>query len=204
MPDDSPPPKPDPNLNALLVAQFDYITHTALGSNEDRARISNYYLVTTGAAVAAIVGARLDGTSLQGIYWGFSAVFLPLSLLGLFTLLTLIRLRAGWMDSAGAMNQITDYYTRAYPEARLREALRWTTSDLPPAGKVNSVAFWMAASAILIDSATAMAMVIYAGLATSQKPVDFPLLLLSLGVGLAFALAQVWLYFHFLPPRQSA
>jgi hypothetical protein len=34
----------------ILVAEFNYIASTAFQANEDRARVSNYYLMSAGAA----------------------------------------------------------------------------------------------------------------------------------------------------------
>ena len=49
------------DVNEILVAEFEYIAATAFQANEDRARVSNYYLMSAGAAVAAILGARIEG-----------------------------------------------------------------------------------------------------------------------------------------------
>ena len=55
-------PGPGPlDVNEILVAEFEYIAKTAFQANEDRARVSNYYLMTAGAAVAAILGAKIEG-----------------------------------------------------------------------------------------------------------------------------------------------
>jgi len=43
------------DVNEIVVAEFEYIATTAFQANEDRARVSNYYLMTAGAAVAAIL-----------------------------------------------------------------------------------------------------------------------------------------------------
>jgi len=43
------------DVNEILVGEFEYIAKTAFQANEDRAWVSNYYLMTAGAAVAAIL-----------------------------------------------------------------------------------------------------------------------------------------------------
>ena len=43
----------------LTVAEFNYIGQSTNQSSEDRARVSNYYLVTIGAAIAAILSEKL-------------------------------------------------------------------------------------------------------------------------------------------------
>ena len=34
------------DVNEILIAEFNYIANTAFQANEDRARVSNYYLMT--------------------------------------------------------------------------------------------------------------------------------------------------------------
>lgn len=199
-------PKLDENANALLVAEFQYITQTALGSNEDRARVSNYYFVAAGTAVAAIVGARFETNPPKEVYLGFSVVFTVLTLLGFFTLFSLIRLRDGWMSSARAMNRIKAFYQKVYPEAHLDEAFEWRTDSLPSPGKVNSVAFWTAAAAILVDSTTAMGALLYYDIYNSVSSAPAPLQSLPpvntpavVFVGLVVLAIQLFIYFRLLP-----
>ena len=76
---------------------------------------------------------------------------IALAALGLITLLSLVRLRAGWLNGVMAMNQIKKYYERIYPAAHLEKALVWR--KLPSATKRDSVAFYTALSVVLVDSA---------------------------------------------------
>lgn len=197
-----PPPRPDPQLNALIVSAFEYIAQTAVGSDEDRARVSNYYLVTAGTAVAAIVGSKLDPSAPKEISLGFSVVFGALFFLGLFTLLSLIRLRAGWMSSASAMNQIVKYYRDAYQsdKVQLEQVLPWMLGKLPAAGKPNSVAFWIAMSAILVDSMMAAGAILFYYLGQGLKALERPLLDNAVW-GFAIAVGgQLLIYFWSLHP----
>lgn len=145
------------DVNEILVAEFEYIATTAFQANEDRARVSNYYLMTAGAAVAAILGARIEGEMQPVGYWGFAVVFGALAFIGFLTVLQLARLRSAWRSSAQAMIQIKDYYREHCPDADLEKAFAWTNETLPSGAKRNSVAFLLALSVILVDAGAAVA-----------------------------------------------
>ncbi len=194
------PPPPAPSLNALIIAEFEYIAQATLQSSEDRARVSSYYLVTTGAAVAAILGAKFDVGMNGTVNFAIGVGFFVLALLGVFTLLALIRLRAGWMDGAKAMDKIKEYYAEIYPDAQLFEkSFDWQRASLPPPGKLNSVAFWTAAAAILVDSAMMTMAVAYVGVGITNTAIDPTLFLISVVVAALFAGAQIYLYWRLLP-----
>ena len=56
----APPIKPPTmlpvELDELLAAEYDYIAQTANQANEDRARVSSFYLIAVGSLVAALFG----------------------------------------------------------------------------------------------------------------------------------------------------
>jgi hypothetical protein len=186
--------------NSILIAEFEYIAQTAFQANEDRARVSNYYLVTVAAAVAAIVGAKIENTTPLGIYAGFSALFIVLSAYGAFTLLQLARLRSAWVESARAMNQIKDYYIHKYPEAKLAEAFAWTSNSIPAPNKGKSVAFLLALSVMVIDAFTAGAAMVYGGLALDLPQKNPFLVIAGIGLVAAFAFMQYRGYAAWLKP----
>ena len=179
--------------NEILVAEFNYIASTAFQANEDRARVSNYYLMTAGAAVAAILGIKLEEAMPTVVYWGFAAVFGALAIIGLLTVLQLARLRSAWMASAKAMNEIKDYYMERCPDAQLEEAFTWTSESLPSPSKRGSVAFLLALSVVLVDAGAAMASVAFLGAGVNQARLVL-WLLLGLFVGLVFIGIQFKLY----------
>lgn len=182
--------------NEILVAEFEYIATTAFQANEDRARVSNYYLMTAGAAVAAILGAKIEGEMQPVGYWGFAAVFGGLAIIGLLTVLQLARLRSAWRSSAQAMNQIKDYYRERCPDAQLEKALAWTSATLPPGKKPSSVAFLLALSVILVDAGAAVASAAFMGVAMNWTLSQiWPLLVL---VGVVFIGIQFKLYFDWV------
>lgn len=183
--------------NEILVAEFNYIASTAFQANEDRARVSNYYLMTAGAAVAAILGVKLEGAMPTAIYWGFVALFGALAIIGLLTVLQLARLRSAWMASAKAMNTIKDYYRKHCPDAQLEEAFTWTNKSLPAPSKRGSVAFLLALSVVLVDAGAVMASVAFLGIGVNQAWLVL-WLLLGLFVGLVFGIGQLRLYFDWV------
>lgn len=157
-------PPIDPNT--ILNAEYDYIIQTAMQANEDRARVSNYYLVAAGAAVAAIIGAGFDTPIPSCVYIGFSLLFIGLAIIGVLTLLQLARLRKAWRDSVVAMNQLKDYYIEHCKEIALEKAFAWRSATIPPATKRNSLAYLLALSVILIAGASLATAFVYLCLAT--------------------------------------
>ncbi len=197
-----PPPPLDPHLNSLLIAEFTYIADSTNKSSEDRARVSNYYLATIAAAAAAVFGRTLDNTAQATVNSAIGIGFLVLALIGLFTVLSIIRLRAGWMAGANAMDAIKEYCAKIYDKAQLDSAFEWERKDLPPAGKINSVAFWTASSMIAIDSAMMALAVIFGIAGISGKALDDWLMWEGLGGGLGFAILQLVVYWRQLPWRK--
>ncbi len=77
----------------FLSAEYDYIAQTAFQANEDRARVSTFYIVTFGTLIAALFSLQVDNIALDNIHRALVVVFLTLTLFGLSTLLQLVRLR---------------------------------------------------------------------------------------------------------------
>jgi len=148
MPNNKPVPV---EFDELLAAEFDYISQTATQANEDRARVSSFYLIAVGSLVAAMFGTQLfDQNSLsRTISLMFSGLFILLTLLGTSTIMQLARLRAAWYESMLAMNQLKDYMMSE--NKSLVKAFRWKTSTLPPMYKTNSVSYYQAMEVALIS-----------------------------------------------------
>ncbi len=149
MPENDPQPV---ELDELLAAEYDYIAQTASQANEDRARVSSFYLIAVGSLVAALFGTQFfDPNSLshsRTINFMFCGLFILLTLLGSSTIIQLARLRAAWHESMLAMNQIKDFMVAQHPE--LSQAFRWKTSTLPSKYKRNSVSYYQAVEVALI------------------------------------------------------
>lgn len=148
MPDEQPLPV---EFDELLAAEFDYIAQTAAQANEDRARVSSFYLIAVGSLVAAMFSTQFFDPNFYSrtINLMFSGLFLLLTLLGTSTILQLARLRAAWYESMLAMNQLKDYMMNE--NKSLVKAFRWTTSTLPPRYKPNSVSYYQGVEVALIS-----------------------------------------------------
>jgi hypothetical protein len=139
-------------LDELLAAEFNYIAQTAMQANEDRARVSSFYLIAVGSAVAALLGSQLFdiNSPLQTVNLIFSGLFALLTLLGSSTVMQLAQLRAAWYESALAMNQMKDYMMSQ--NITLNQAFRWKTSTLPSKYKKDSVSYYQAVEVALISA----------------------------------------------------
>ena len=144
--------KPLPiDLDELLAAEYDYIAQTANQANEDRARVSSFYLIAVGSLVAALFGTRFFDPKFfsKSFDLVFSGIFTLLTLLGTSTILQLARLRAAWYESMIAMNQLKDFMVSQ--NKALINAFRWKTSTLPPKYKTSSVSYYQALEVALIS-----------------------------------------------------
>lgn len=178
--------QPDLNADALLTMEFEYIAQSAFQANEDRARVSTYYVVTFGTLVAALFSLRVDNADLDNLHIALVVMFFTLTLFGLSTLLQLVRLRAAWTECAIAMNQIKTYYTDHFQATNLADALRWRMQTIPALFKPNSIAFLMALQVALLGAISLGAAIYFLGLVTGSwawTPAIF-LGLLYLGVQL--------------------
>jgi len=138
-------------FDELLAAEFDYIAQTAIQANEDRARVSSFYLIAVGSLVAALFGTQYADPELlstRDVNLMFSGLFILLTLLGGSTVMQLARLRAAWYESALAMNQLKDYMIEQ--NNTLVRAFRWKTSTLPSKYKKDSVSYYQAVEVALI------------------------------------------------------
>jgi hypothetical protein len=138
-------------FDELLAAEFDYIAQTAIQANEDRARVSSFYLIAVGSLVAALFGTQFFdlNSPLRTVNFMFSTLFALLTLLGSSTIVQLARLRAAWHESALAMNQLKDYMMEH--NKTLVKAFRWKTSTLPSKYKKDSVSYYQAVEVALIS-----------------------------------------------------
>lgn len=149
MPENEPLPV---EFDELLAAEFHYIAQTAIQANEDRARVSSFYLIAVGSLVAAIFGAQYIEEPAQlpiSTDLLFGGLFALLTLLGTSTVLQLARLRLAWYESARAMNQMKEYMVNR--NKSLGEAFRWTTSSLPDKYKKGSISYYQTIEVAIIS-----------------------------------------------------
>jgi len=137
-------------LDELLAAEYEYIAQTATQANEDRARVSSFYLIAVGSLVAALFGTQLFDADkfTQAVKLMFSGLFVLLTLLGTSTIMQLARLRSAWYESMLAMNQLKDFAMKQNPE--LKNAFRWKAETLPAKYKTGSVSYYQALEVALI------------------------------------------------------
>ena len=180
-------------FDELLSAEFEYIAGTSFQANEDRARVTTFYLVAVGSLVAAILTTQLESFNAQQIYGAFVVLFGMLSFAGLLTLLQLVRLREAWLESALAMNQIKDFYIKAVPQVDLKAALRWRSESLPAKYKPWSISFMLALQVSLLGGVTLGASVAFLTLALGGL-----LWPLALGIGAGGILVQMLVYWLLL------
>ena len=179
-------------FDELLAAEFNYIAQTAIQANEDRARVSSFYLIAVGSLVAAIVGAQYIDPSLITVDPNilFSGLFILLTLLGTSTVMQLARLRLAWYESAMAMNRIKDYMMSK--DKTLVDAFRWTTNTLPPKFKKDSVSYYQAIEVALISGLMFGTAVFF--LQNVILPADSLQFLLPVVAGILTTYVQVRLY----------
>ena len=147
-----PPNKPQPlDFDELLAAEYDYIAQTALQANEDRARVSSFYLIAVGSLVAALFGTQfLDPNFFsKTVDIMFSGLFFLLTMLGTSSIMQLARLRGAWYESSLALNQLKDFMMSQ--NKNLNRAFRWTGSSLPRKYKSSSVSYYQAVEVALIS-----------------------------------------------------
>lgn len=150
--------------NEILSREFEYAAQTAFQANEDRVKVFNYYLATAGTMIAAAVLADLTNKVHLTVF-GLAAC--GLAILGVVSMLKLVKLRLAWADSVRAMCQIKEYYIKMFDEIQLENAFRWKMETIPPTGKKWTVAFLMSLTIGALSSVAAGGAVLFWGLAAT-------------------------------------
>ena len=194
----NPNPSPDPlDPTPLIVAEYNYIAQSAFQANEDRARVSQFFFVTVGTLVAALVTAQIETADAAQLYRAFSVIFILLAAFGALTLYHLARLRLAWRECALAMNQIKDQAIKRSPD--LAAYYRWNSGTVPPSFKARSVGFLLAVMVSLLSGLALGAATAFLGLAARPGALNWPL---SIGLGLLGA-GILLLAFYYLPLREK-
>ena len=181
-------------LDELLAAEYQYIAQTANQANEDRARVSSFYLIAVGSLLAALFGTQFFGSNspTQAVSIMFGGLFTLLTLLGISTIMQLARLRAAWYESMLAMNQLKDFMISQNSE--LSQAFRWTTSTLPSKYKMNSVSYYQAVEVALIGGLMSGAAIYFLQLAFIQDSLNIIHWILFITAGVLTVLLQLQIY----------
>jgi hypothetical protein len=180
--------KPSLSRDEILKAEYDYIANTVFQANEDRSRVTSFYLLTFSSFIAAILSYQFD-KSLNGnwVDWGFFALFIVLAFMGLLTVLQLARLRLAWYESVQAMNQIKDYYIEH--NDGLEKAFSWRGVTAKKF-KWKSVGFMLVVQVSILGGAALGAAIFFLVRAVSGNILFLP----SIAGGTAFLLWQLDLY----------
>ena len=181
----------DPNI--ILAAEFEYISQTAFQANEDRARVTNFYLVTLAGFIAAILGTQFERLAVPQVYYAFSALFVVLGAASVLTILQLARLRQAWFSSVSAMNQVKAYYVSHCTHLQLTDALVWDINTLPARFKPWSLGFLVALQTAILGGASVAAATVFVGLIRNQW-----WWWQAAAAAFLFIALQLWLYRHLL------
>ncbi len=133
----------------IAVAEFEYIAQTAFQAHEDRARVSEFFLISFGTLLAAVLTTQFSGVDTRLVYRLFSILFTVVALWGALTILQLSRLRQAWLESVRAMNTMKDALIQQVPE--MQDYFRWRTATMPKAYKPWSVGFLLALQVAMVS-----------------------------------------------------
>lgn len=189
--------KPKLIPNEMLQEEFKYVTQTAFQANEDRSRVTSYYLVTVGSFVAAILGTGFE-TGASAVSIAFFILFAVLTIMGALTIAQLARLRAAWHEAVEAMNQVKEFYIQHHPE--IEPAFKWRTKIIPPTNKPYSIANLIAVEVAILSALTTGAGVYFLlNFLGSSNWLIWVIVIVSTGLGYA---AQWSWYLHLLVDDQ--
>jgi len=176
----------------ILAQEFSYIAQTATQANEDRARVSSFYLIAVGSLIATIFGTQFFDPNFftPTVEFMFSAIFALLTLLGTSTIVQLARLRSAWHNSMLALNKIKDFAVSR--NRKLADAFLWRTDTLPPKYKKDSISNYQAIEVSVISGLTFGAAILFLqfGLGMSSR-VHW---LASLAIGIVACFVQLEFY----------
>ena len=175
----------------IVAAEYEYIAQTAFQAQEDRARVTSFYIVSLGSLFGAFFGTTFsDETTSALTYCAFAGLFFFLSYFGFITLKQLIMLRKAWFESAKAMNQIKDFLISK--DSDLNAAFRWQSKTLPAPYKPGNVAYLLAQQVAFLGTVTIGAGVFYGSKALAlELYAGVPLTII---VGYIFLRYQMYYY----------
>jgi hypothetical protein len=183
---------------SILAAEYNYIAQTAFQANEDRARVTQLFLITFGTLIAALYSTQLQNVDLALLYHAFAFVFLILFVFGMLTVMQLVRLRLAWRESVLAMNHIKAEVIRRDPA--LKSAFRWSVENTPKAFKLNSIGFILASMVGLLSGVSMGLAVVFYLLGQGSAGVQW---LPGLAAGLVSGILLLVL-FYWLPLKKEA
>jgi hypothetical protein len=181
------------NPNDILVAEFNYAKESATQANEDRIKVFNLFIANVGTLLAAVTVPQL--TNFVSFYF-FAFIFLFLFIVGIITLLQLVKIRLAWIESAKAMNQIKEYYVKNLDSENLEKAFRWRVSNIPKAGKIFTIAYLLALTNMIVNSISVGAFIFFL---TNASELSFPIF-----IALLSFVIQQYIWFKTLNGKRRA
>ncbi len=156
---------------ALLSAEFHYLTQAAFQANEDRARSSQFFLLTFGTFIAGLFSVQRSVPDPQPLNTALAFAFALLTLFGVLTNLQLARLRQAWLESARAMNQLKAHWGGTSTE--FERTFRWRQETLPAAFNPKSLGFLQAVTVSLLSGLAAGASIGFSALASGSTAIPW-------------------------------
>jgi predicted RNase H-like HicB family nuclease len=154
--------------NEILIAEFEYLANAAQQANEDRARVTQYYLMTLGSVVASVLGLKeikISDEYLPWVFSGLAILFFMLTSFGHLTIRQLIGFRTSWLRYTLEMDIIKQYYINQWPALNLSSVMRLLIPGLPDAYKSGSVANQLAMATCLMSLLAFIVALVFVGLA---------------------------------------
>jgi hypothetical protein len=181
------------NLSEVLLADFAYIAQTAFQANEDRARATTFYLLSIGSVLATVFASQNGNLDEWRTALAFTVVFGALSILGIFTLLQLARLRAAWFSSIYAMNQIKAFALKHGAQTLDHNPFPWSNHNVPDRFEPKSVAAFLALQVLMMAAAMFGACIFHIGQLWGNGPAWLNLSIIGgLGWGILGAIGYFW------------
>lgn len=188
----------DPQIDFIehqdfIVAEYNYMAQTAFQAHEDRARVSEFFLVSFGTFIAALFSSQFSDVDPYLMYAVFSILFIVVAFLGMLTTLELSRLRLAWLASVKSMNIMKDYLIKNCPS--LAECFPWRTETIPKPFKPWSVGFMKALQVSILSGFSISAATIFIKFSSGGSEVNWAINILIAG----FAAILYLVLFYYLP-----
>ncbi|KAA3643344.1 MAG: hypothetical protein DWQ07_22790 [Chloroflexi bacterium] len=175
----------------VLAAELTYIGQTAFQANEDRQRVGQFFFISFGSFIAAILSLQIEENTIsqQNIFFILGFVFLFVAIFGVITLLQLARLRQAWLESVAAMNTLKTFIIDANNKS-IEGAFDW----LKPPGtyKKWSVGYFQAIEVSLVAGVAFGTSVAFFFLTFNESPDHFYVTL-----GAIIASVSISFLFHY-------
>jgi hypothetical protein len=181
---------------SFLTAEFEYIAQTAFQANEDRARVSEFFLISFGTFLAALLSSQLKEIDQELIYTIFPILFGLVTFLGAVTVLELSRLRQAWMESVRAMNVMKEHLSDN--TASLKKVFRWKTDKMPRPFKPWSVGFLKSLQVSVLSGISSGTAAIFISLTVCENRLNW-----WLGSIVAILVVPLIMLLYYLPLRKE-